>query len=77
MRPRPTRRPLLLLAVLPLAGCTGDGKLVTGYEYRRLGSTEVQRRAFYADRYSVEAVRSRQQGDSNPVAIPQSARPRR
>jgi hypothetical protein len=37
-----------------LSGC-GEGKLETGYKYRRLGSTMTQRRAYYAGPFSPEA----------------------
>jgi hypothetical protein len=35
-------------------GCT-SAKLETGYEPRKLGASETQRRAFYAEAFSPEA----------------------
>ena len=49
---------LLCAGLLPL-GCKSKPKtLETGYRYDPLNSTTVQRRAFYADPYSVEARRA-------------------
>ena len=51
---RVTACTLLLALVAPLAGC-GSRKLETGYQYTPLGSTPVQRRAYYAGPFSPEA----------------------
>ena len=51
---------LAALAVLPslaLTGCRG-GTLESGYAYRPLDSTTVERRGFYADAYSLDARRA-------------------
>lgn len=56
----------LLLAAATVAttcsiGCSlfrPDHTLETGYQYEPLNSTSVQRRAFYADPYSIEARRA-------------------
>ena len=56
----------LLLAAVSVAtmssiGCSlfrPDHTLETGYQYQPLNSTSVQRRAFYADPYSIEARRA-------------------
>ena len=48
-----------LLASPLLAGCSDKPRqLETGYRYEPLNSTSVQRRAFYADPYSIEARRA-------------------
>jgi hypothetical protein len=48
-----------LLASGLLAGCSNKPReLETGYRYEPLNSTTVQRRAFYADPYSIEARRA-------------------
>jgi hypothetical protein len=54
---------LILLACVaaPAPGCALFRKqhtLETGYQYQPLNSTSVQRRAFYADPYSIEARRA-------------------
>lgn len=41
-----------------LAGCRPSNQLETGYRYTPLGSTESQRRAFYADPFSADARRA-------------------
>lgn len=56
-------------AALVLAGCSAGsgGRLETGYRYRPLNSTSVERRAFYSDPYSVEARLADTGGDdTNP-----------
>ena len=56
-----------------VTGCSKAGVLETGYDYRRLNSTEVQRRAFYADAYSLEAIRAQ----NDPTGgIPRGPSPR-
>jgi hypothetical protein len=44
----------LLVMLLGGAGCA-DHRLETGYRYRPLNSSAIERRAFYADPYSIEA----------------------
>jgi len=44
---------LITLLALLLAGCSA--KLETGYEPRKIGSNEAERRGFYAAPYSREA----------------------
>ena len=55
----------LLLVVLPglVLGC-GSQQLETGYRYRPLNSTTVERRAFYADPYSLEARQAEAERDA-------------
>lgn len=48
---------------LSLAGCSDANRLETGYRYQRLGSTQIERRAYYADRFSEEAIRGESQSD--------------
>lgn len=53
--------PALIIAAGHLGGCSlfrPDHTLETGYQYQPLNSTSVQRRAFYADPYSIEARRA-------------------
>lgn len=62
-----------LLVSLPLAGFLAgceSHRLETGYEYQPLNSSSVERRAFYADPYSLEARRAeaeRQQAADSPL----------
>ena len=69
--PRPLQRSVRLLALpaLILAGCGTTGVLETGYDYRSLNSTEVERRAFYADAYSLEAIRAQQETKGPPREV--------
>lgn len=79
VRSRLSALPLLTVALLLsggfVSGC-GERTLETGYQYRPLSSTEVQRRAFYADPYSIEAQRAaaeRRSGsgtDRRPTSLP-------
>ena len=60
-----SRFALALAVIAPtllLGGCGGSNRLETGYRYSPLGATAIERRAFYADRYSPEAIRSEQGG---------------
>lgn len=59
------RLPLLALvgATFALGGCGDSNRLETGYRYQPLGSTSVERRAFYADPFSEEAMRGEAQSD--------------
>jgi hypothetical protein len=50
---------LLLLPVLTAPGC-GTGKLETGYQYRPLGASDAERKAFYTSRYTRAAVQAEQ-----------------
>jgi hypothetical protein len=68
---------LLLLGAAAVApGCSlfrPDHTLETGYQYQPLNTSVVQRRAFYADPYSVEARRAeaeRQQRARDMGALP-------
>ena len=61
--PSRRRRTALLAAVaapaaVSLIGCGQAGRLETGYKIRPLGSNLEQRRAFYADPYSREALQA-------------------
>ena len=63
--PAPSRRRRTVLlaavaapAVVSLIGCGQAGRLETGYKIRPLGSNLEQRRAFYADPYSREALQA-------------------
>ena len=47
------RTSLMLLALAVLGGCSS--KLETGYEPRKLGASETERRGFYAGEFSPEA----------------------
>jgi hypothetical protein len=59
----------LVLAVL--AGCSSN--LETGYEPRRLGSSETERRGYYAAPYSKEAREaSQEQAQQSEARKPQS-----
>ena len=55
------RRPAGIVAatgfVLAVAGCSTH-ELESGYAYRPLNSSTVERRAFYADPYSLDARRA-------------------
>ena len=68
-------RPLMsaALAIVTLsmvAGCDSS-QLDTGYQYRRLGASDSQRRAYYAPEYSREAAMAaqgqQQSGDPSNV----------
>lgn len=48
-------------AGLALAGCSRNHTLETGYQYQPLNSSSIERRAFYADPYSIEARRAQAQ----------------
>ena len=67
-----------LVALHVATGCgTGSGgRLETGYRYRPLNSTVVERRAFYADPYSVEARMAEIGNDDGANPAPRQ-RPRR
>jgi hypothetical protein len=47
---------LILAAAAMLAGCNTTATTETGYEPRRLGMSDGQRKALYAPRYSPEAA---------------------
>ena len=53
---------LILLPALGGLGC-GSGKLETGYEYRPLGASDAERRAFYSPRYTRAAAQAEQERD--------------
>lgn len=53
----PLVMPLALGMLLGVGGCA-DRRLETGYRYRPLSSSALERRAFYADPYSIEAGRA-------------------
>ena len=63
---RRRRKLLLLLGLTALLGCAGPSKTETGYNYRPLNSSELERRAFYLDTYSLEAIQARSQ---NPAEL--------
>jgi hypothetical protein len=46
-------------------GLANSGRLETGYRYRALGDTEPERRAYYTDTYSLEALMAQQAADQN------------
>ena len=58
------RQALLSLASFALIWVSGLGcsnyELETGYRYRPLNSSTIERRAFYADPYSIEAQQAQQ-----------------
>ena len=54
-RARPLQRALAGLGILIVSGCGASNELETGYAFQPLNSTAVERRAFYADPYSLEA----------------------
>jgi hypothetical protein len=61
-------RKLLPLILLAAAGCSSS--LDTGYEPRRLGASDAQRRAFYSSPYSEETQQALQEdrfGQSTPA----------
>lgn len=83
IRPRATRRlaggalAYAAIVVALLAGGCGSKThtLESGYVYEPLNSTSVERRAFYADPYSIEARRAeaeRQQraSEGSPLGLP-------
>ena len=47
------RKLMVVVGLLVLTGC--EGKLVTGYQPRRLGDSPAARRAYYAGRFTPEA----------------------
>lgn len=51
-----------LIAVVCLAGC-GSSVTDTGYEPRRLGMSDGQRRALYAPKYSPEQAQAQAERD--------------
>ena len=55
---------LLLLPAAAGLGC-GTGKLETGYEYRPLGASDAERRAFYSPRYTRAAAQAEQERDND------------
>ena len=55
---------LLLLPVAAGLGC-GNNKLETGYEYRPLGASDAERRAFYSPRYTRAAAQAEQERDKD------------
>ncbi len=64
---------LLLIGYAAHAGCRSSHTLETGYKYQPLNSTTVERRAFYADPYSIEARRAeaeRQQRARDSATLP-------
>lgn len=64
MTARPTHRlrPFALFAAIVLAGC-GPSRLETGYVPRPLGSTEDQRKGYYAGPFSPEARAAQAEGE--------------
>lgn len=60
----------IVLALVMLVGAAGcaDRRLETGYGYRPLNSSPIERRAFYADPYSIEArqAEAEQSGGFSP-----------
>lgn len=69
---RPAALALLAVLFAAAAGGCGGGKLATGYQYRPLGASDTQRRAYYAPEYSREAAMAQQE---RPAAT--DPRPRR
>ena len=68
---------LTLIVLLSVVGC-GAQELESGYAYRPLNSSTVERRAFYADPYSLEARRAEtEKSNDNGGTAPgrQSQRP--
>jgi hypothetical protein len=61
--PRPCLSLLPILVPLPLlagTGC-GTGKLETGYQYRPLGASDAERKAYYSPRYTRAAAVAEQE----------------
>jgi hypothetical protein len=58
------RAVLPLLGLLPLISGCGTGATDTGYEPRRLGMTDSQRKALYAPRYSPEQAQAQAEHDT-------------
>lgn len=54
----------MILVAASGGGCGGQ-QLETGYRYRPLGRTDVERRAFYASPFSKEARMAEQQQESD------------
>jgi hypothetical protein len=54
---------LLVVLVAGLSGC-GRAALETGYEPRKLGSTQVERRGYYAPAFSPEAAEAQMDRDT-------------
>ena len=61
-----------LIGAASLAGC-GEQRLESGYAYRPLNSSLVERRAFYVDPYSLEARRA--EAEAGPDRSPAGGRP--
>jgi hypothetical protein len=77
---RPRLRPagFVALLVVPLVGCGYEpNRLSTGYRYRPLNASELDRRAFYADRYSFEAREAQMSSSSDDRSPIGNGRPRR
>ena len=53
--------PACLLAPLVLCLGCGTGKLETGYQYRPLGASDAERKAYYSPRYSRAAAQAEQE----------------
>lgn len=64
------RNGLAIIAMLLLTGCSA--KLETGYEPRKIGSTSVERRGFYAAPFSPESQNSGENQDSFRARRPNS-----
>ena len=63
-------------AVVSGCGLANSGRLETGYAYRPLGDTESERRAYYTDAYSLEALEARQSQDQDRRVSPMGPRGR-
>lgn len=66
----PTVRRLALFALclsglILVGGCGTKQRLETGYAYRPLNSSDGERRAYYLDTYSIEAVTARSAGNGS------------
>lgn len=62
--------PSLALAAILLAGC--GMQLETGYQYRPLNASAIQRRAYYASPFTAEksAADQEKKGDKGPALGP-------
>lgn len=63
------RLALPMLSLVLVAGC-GTSVTETGYEPRRLGMSDGQRRALYAPKYSVEQAQAQAERDQEAKKKP-------
>jgi hypothetical protein len=72
---RTTRLAVLAAALAGAAMGCDSSQLETGYQYRRLGASDNERRAYYAPEYSREAAMAGAQRESSDVSNMAKRRP--